>query len=94
MLCVLRWVENPRDTIAAFRVVQLLPGIGPATARETLAHLSGAGWDFVAPGAFRALQPDEAWLGAERLEPTRRTADSFDAAGVVDNATAHIIAWR
>jgi DNA helicase-2/ATP-dependent DNA helicase PcrA len=34
--------------------VQLLPGIGPATAREMLAHLSGAGWDFAALDGFRA----------------------------------------
>jgi DNA helicase II / ATP-dependent DNA helicase PcrA len=46
MLCVLRWVENPRDKIAGFRVLQLLPAIGPATAREILMHLSEAGWDF------------------------------------------------
>src|SRR3954462_15822019 len=52
MLCLLRWVENPRDTIAAFRVVQLLPGIGPATAREVLMHLGGAGWDFAALQGF------------------------------------------
>jgi DNA helicase-2/ATP-dependent DNA helicase PcrA len=26
VLCVLRWIENPRDVIAAFRVLQLLPG--------------------------------------------------------------------
>ena len=31
VLCVLRWVENPKDVIAAFRVLQLLPGIGPAS---------------------------------------------------------------
>jgi DNA helicase-2/ATP-dependent DNA helicase PcrA len=51
-LCVLRWIENPRDTIAAFRVVQLLPGVGPATAREMLMHLSGASWDFAALQRF------------------------------------------
>jgi superfamily I DNA/RNA helicase len=34
VLCVLCWIENPRDAIAAFLVLQLLPGIGPATARE------------------------------------------------------------
>ncbi len=39
LLCVLRWVENPRDTLAAFRVLQLLPGMGPAGARAALAHL-------------------------------------------------------
>ena len=29
VLCVLCWIENPRDAIAAFLVLQLLPGIGP-----------------------------------------------------------------
>src|SRR5260221_6272986 len=53
VLCVLRWIENPRDAIAAFRVLQLLPGIGPATAHEVLTHLSGVGWDFAALGDFR-----------------------------------------
>jgi DNA helicase-2/ATP-dependent DNA helicase PcrA len=53
VLRVLRWVENPRDTIAAFRVVQLLPGVGPATAREMLMHLSGAVWDFASLCGFR-----------------------------------------
>jgi DNA helicase II / ATP-dependent DNA helicase PcrA len=54
LLCVLRWIENPRDAIAAFRVLQLLPGIGPATAREALTHLSGNGWDFATLDGFPA----------------------------------------
>jgi DNA helicase-2/ATP-dependent DNA helicase PcrA len=33
VLAILRWAENPRDGVAAFRALQLLPGIGPATAR-------------------------------------------------------------
>src|SRR5205823_3701090 len=36
VLCVLRWAENPRDDLAGFRVLQLLPGIGPAHARRIL----------------------------------------------------------
>jgi DNA helicase-2/ATP-dependent DNA helicase PcrA len=52
VLCVLRWIENPRDTIAAFRVLQLLPGVGPATAREALTHLSASGWDFATLARF------------------------------------------
>src|SRR6266516_267052 len=36
VLSFLRWVENPRDRIAGFRVVQLLPGVGPATAARLL----------------------------------------------------------
>ena len=34
LLCVLRWAENPRDGIAAFRTLQLFPGIGPAAAQR------------------------------------------------------------
>jgi DNA helicase-2/ATP-dependent DNA helicase PcrA len=36
MLAFLRWAENPRDRVAGFRVVQLLPGAGPATAARVL----------------------------------------------------------
>ncbi len=36
MLAFLRWAENPRDRVAGFRVVQLLPGAGPATAAKVL----------------------------------------------------------
>jgi DNA helicase-2/ATP-dependent DNA helicase PcrA len=36
VLAVLRWTENPRDRIAGFRVIQLLPGAGPATAARLL----------------------------------------------------------
>jgi len=36
VLCILRWAENARDDLAGFRVLQLLPGIGPAHARRML----------------------------------------------------------
>src|SRR5579863_5826739 len=36
MLALLRFAENPRDRVAGFRVIQLLPGIGPAIAARTL----------------------------------------------------------
>ena len=39
VLCVLRWAENDRDAVAAFRVLQLLPGVGPAMARRALEHV-------------------------------------------------------
>ena len=41
VLAILRWVENPADEVAAFRTLQLLPGVGPATARRTLGALAG-----------------------------------------------------
>jgi DNA helicase-2/ATP-dependent DNA helicase PcrA len=36
VISVLRWWENPRDKIAGFRILQLLPGIGPSTAAKVL----------------------------------------------------------
>ncbi|WP_118180740.1 ATP-dependent helicase [Paraburkholderia phosphatilytica] len=41
MLAVLRWGQNPRDRVAGFRVLQLLPGVGPATAARVLDAVSG-----------------------------------------------------
>jgi DNA helicase II / ATP-dependent DNA helicase PcrA len=40
VLAVLRFAENPRDRVAGFRVIQLLPGIGPATAAKALDHIA------------------------------------------------------
>jgi len=40
VLAFLRWAENPRDRVAGFRVIQLLPGVGPATAAKALDRIS------------------------------------------------------
>jgi DNA helicase-2/ATP-dependent DNA helicase PcrA len=36
MLAVLRFAQNPRDRVAGFRLLQMLPGIGPSTAGKIL----------------------------------------------------------
>lgn len=36
LLSALRFIENPRDQIAGFRLLQLLPGIGPGHARRII----------------------------------------------------------
>jgi DNA helicase-2/ATP-dependent DNA helicase PcrA len=36
MLSILKFAQNPRDRVAGFRLMQLLPGIGPQTAARTL----------------------------------------------------------
>jgi DNA helicase-2/ATP-dependent DNA helicase PcrA len=54
LLALLRWAENPRDRIAAFRFLQLLPGIGPGTARKVLAELEASAFRFEALAAFPA----------------------------------------
>jgi ATP-dependent DNA helicase UvrD/PcrA len=50
LLAVLRWADNPRNGLAAFRTLQLLPGMGPGNARRALDHLESNG------GALSALQ--------------------------------------
>ncbi len=42
LLAVLRWAQNSRDSPAAFRVLQLLSGVGPGTARRLIDHLDDA----------------------------------------------------
>src|SRR5687767_2882040 len=39
VLAVLRWTSNPRNRVAGFRVLQLLPGIGPANANRIIEQL-------------------------------------------------------
>ena len=36
LLALLRFVENPRDRVAGFRILQLLPGVGPSSAQRVL----------------------------------------------------------
>jgi DNA helicase-2/ATP-dependent DNA helicase PcrA len=42
MLALLRFVENPRDRVAGFRVMHLLPGVGPASAQRILDRMAEA----------------------------------------------------
>jgi DNA helicase-2/ATP-dependent DNA helicase PcrA len=43
MLSVLRWADNPKNRIAAFRALQLLPGVGPATAARCFTRFEAEG---------------------------------------------------
>ena len=43
MISVLRWADNPRNTMASFRALQLLPGMGPVNARWTQDAITEAG---------------------------------------------------
>jgi DNA helicase-2/ATP-dependent DNA helicase PcrA len=42
MLALLRFAQNPRDRVAGFRLMQLLPGIGPSSAGRVLDHMGEA----------------------------------------------------
>jgi DNA helicase-2/ATP-dependent DNA helicase PcrA len=65
VLAVLRWAENPRSRIAGFRVAQLVPGIGPATARRVLDALA------------TAADPAQAMSGFEPAASARHDWRSF-----------------
>jgi DNA helicase-2/ATP-dependent DNA helicase PcrA len=75
VLSVLRWCENPRDEIAGFRVLKLLPGVGPGIATKVLKQLKQ--W----PGALdidRVKAPHgaaENWPGFVKLMAALRTAE-------------------
>ncbi|MER8485894.1 ATP-dependent helicase [Mesorhizobium sp. M1322] len=62
VLAVLRFAENPRDRVAGFRVLQLLPGIGPSAASEIVDTMATA--------------LDEA-MGLARYRPPQRAADDW-----------------
>src|SRR6266849_9601720 len=42
VLAVLRFAQNPRDRVAGFRVIQLIPGCGPATAGRLIDRVRDA----------------------------------------------------
>ncbi len=73
MLSVLRWADNPRNDLAAFRAVQIVPGMGPVNARWTLDALAEAG------GSVRALGGIKVPATAER--EFRRLAALMDKLG-------------
>lgn len=70
MISVLRWADNPRNTLAAFRVLQLLPGMGPVNARWTLDALAEAS------GSIKALRSIKVPSQCEM--PFKRLADLME----------------
>jgi DNA helicase-2/ATP-dependent DNA helicase PcrA len=62
VLAILRWAENPKDQVAGYRVLKLLPGVGPAIARRALAQLGGPNAGFSSLADFPPPAPArEAW---------------------------------
>lgn len=54
VLACLRWIDNPRHRLAAFRVLQLLPGMGPGLSERCLAGFAAGHYSQAALAAFRA----------------------------------------
>jgi len=82
VLAILRILENPRDEVSWFRVLQLLDGIGPSSARGIMAAI-GVRPAPAAPAAAASRGPSP--LDA----PTRRSPTSPSAASpIIDRTTA------
>ena len=71
MLSFLRWAENPRDRVAGFRVVQLVPGAGPVAAAKVLERVGELSDPVAALSAFKppaaAAEHWPAFIEAVRL---------------------------
>jgi len=52
LLAVLRWADNPRNRMAAFRVLQLLPGMGPANADRCLRAFEASSYSWSTLAAY------------------------------------------
>ena len=72
LLSVLRWADNPKNRVAAFRALQLQPGVGPAVAARIFERFQAMGhsWGALAThaGEFDSLmgglgRPEEPWPG-------------------------------
>jgi len=70
LLALLRWADNPQNRIAAFRALQLVPGVGPATAQAIYMRFEVGSWPALAatdqPLAellASIAQPEAPWAG-------------------------------
>jgi DNA helicase-2/ATP-dependent DNA helicase PcrA len=78
VLAVLRFAENPLDRVAAFRVMQLLPGIGPSAASDALEAMA------------RALDP---LLGLQFFRAPARAANDWPGFVDLFSALRNRSAW-
>jgi DNA helicase-2/ATP-dependent DNA helicase PcrA len=77
LLAVLRWSDNPRNQVAAFRVLQFMPGMGPANAKRAFDHFVAGNFEWA---SFDKFEPPTdarvAWIKFVELfkalgDPTR-----------------------
>jgi DNA helicase II / ATP-dependent DNA helicase PcrA len=68
VLALLRFVENQKDRVAGFRLMHLIPGVGPSSAQRVLDHMGNAADPFT--GLLDASAPPRA---GEEWEAFTRT---------------------
>ncbi|MFQ5608902.1 MAG: ATP-dependent helicase [Woeseiaceae bacterium] len=90
LLSILKWAENPKNEVAAFRVLKLMPGFGPSFAAKCFDHLALQAFSMTALCNF--VPPSAAvgdWVGFCELMAALSAATLDDrvtagAAGVDD----------
>lgn len=76
LLAVLRWADNPKNRVSAFRALQLLPGMGPAGAGRCFSCFEGAGHAWPSLRVFEAPPfAREAWAPFAELMCALGVAD-------------------
>ena len=53
LIAILKWAENPKNEVAGFRVLKLLPGMGPVNARKCIDALALDGHRFSSLTGYR-----------------------------------------
>ena len=80
VLACLRFAENPRDRVAGFRVLQLIPGFGPTKAGRVLDLLASGSASLAALGDVSLAQNSTDWLAfAELMQRLNRKAAGWPA---------------
>ncbi|MEX2495432.1 MAG: ATP-dependent helicase [Woeseia sp.] len=80
LLSILKWAENPRNRVAAFRVLKLLPGMGPAAASRAFEHVALADYQLAALSAFAAPSAARAdWTSFSELMAFLSAIEPADA---------------
>ena len=59
MLSILRWIDNPRNAVAGFRVLKLIPGFGPGHAKKALDYFEAQSLSVKSLAGFDAPQPNK-----------------------------------
>jgi DNA helicase-2/ATP-dependent DNA helicase PcrA len=79
MLAMLRFAQNPKDRVAGFRLLQILPGVGPGTAKRVLDAMA------VRPDPLRAL--------VEFAPPAKAGADWLSFVSAVQQLSGGETGW-
>ncbi len=79
VLSLLKWAENPKNEVAAFRVLKLLPGVGPGHASRCFEHVAHDGHDLSVLADFRPPTAATAdWAGFCDLMQSLSRAEADD----------------